>query len=178
LTVVFDEAMDETTAETLANYRINGTGVNPTSASLGVDGQTVTLTFTTLALITADTLDVSLAASITDINAQAKTQDLAQVISANAETNKPSVVSATETGVNQVTVVFDEAMDETTANVAARYTWEAGIITILAILQSNGNDVVLTTSGDPSTHQLTVTTGTVEDINGNTNNAFTSGVFP
>ena len=40
--------------------------VNPSSASLGTDGKTVTLTFTTLALDTADTLDIRLAASITD----------------------------------------------------------------------------------------------------------------
>ena len=170
--------MDQTTAETLANYLINGTAVNPASASLGADGKTVTLTFTTLALDTANTLDVSLAAAITDINTQAKTQVLAQSIAADGETTKPSVVSATETGVNQVTVVFNEVMDETTANVAASYTWEAVITTTLATLQANGTDVILTTSGDPSTHTLTVTTGSVADINTNTNNAFTSGVFP
>ena len=178
LTVVFNEAMDQTTAETLANYRINGTAVNPTTASLGTDGKTATLTFTTLALDTANTLDVSLAAAVTDINARAKTQVLAQAITANGETTKPSVVSATETGANQVTVVFNEVMDETTAIVAASYTWEAVISTTVATLQANGTDVVLTTSGDPSTHTLTVTTASVADINANTNNAFTSGVFP
>jgi hypothetical protein len=176
VTVVFNEAMDETTAETLANYRINGTAVNPTTASLGNDGKTATLTFTTLALDTANTLDVSLAATITDINARAKTQVLAQAIAANSETTKPSVVSATETGVNQVTVVFNEAMDETSANLVANYTWSAVITTTAATLQTNGTTVILTTSGDPSTRTLTV--GSVQDINANTNNAFVSGVFP
>lgn len=177
-TVGFNEAMDETTAETVGNYRINGTVTNPTTASLGNDGKTVTLTFTTLALDTANTLDVSLAAAITDINAQAKTQVLAQAIAANVEANKPSVTSATETGVNQVTVVFGEAMDETTANVVARYTWDAVITTQTATLQANGTDVILTLDGDPTGRALTVTTGTVGDINSNTNNAYTSVAFP
>lgn len=143
---------------------------------LGNDGKTVTLAFTSLALDMANSLDVSLSNAITDINATAKTQVLAQAIAANGETTKPSVVSATETGLNQVTVVFNEAMDETTAEVAGNYTWSAVITTTAATLQTDGTMVILTTIGDPSILALTV--ASVRDINININNAFTSGLFP
>ncbi len=178
LTVVFSEAMDKTTAEITGNYKINGIAVNPTNVSLGTDGKTATLTFTTSALATTNTLDVSLSGAITDINAEDKTEALNQTITANDENNKPSVSSATELDGTHVTVVFDEAMDEATANVAGRYTWSGVITTNDAVLQTNGTDVILTTSGDPTGEALTVATDTVADINTNTNNAYTSGNFP
>ena len=176
--VTFNESMDKATAETLANYRINGTAVIPTAAALGTNGKIVTLTFTTLALNVASKLDVSVGTTIKDINGNIAAQALNQTIAVNGETTKPSVTGATETDATHVTVVFDEALDETTANVAGSYTWEAAITTTSATLQANGTSVVLVVTGDPSTHTLTVTTGSVKDINGNTSNAFTSAAFP
>ncbi len=165
LTVVFNEAMDETTAETLANYRINGTATNPATASLGTDGKTVTLTFTALALDTANTIDVSLAAAITDINAQAKTQVLAQAIAANVETNAPTVSSATRVNATTVDIVLNEATDETTAEAAA-YVFSGATTLTSAALQTDGVTVRLTVgTADPATQTVTVPT-TVTDING------------
>jgi hypothetical protein len=175
--VTFNESMDEATAETLTSYRINGTAINPTAATLGTNGKIVTLTFTTLALNIASTLDVSVGTTIKDINGNSAAQALAHAIAANGETTKPSVTGATETDATHVTVVFDEALDETTANVPGSYTWDV-ITTTSATLQANGTSVVLVVTGDPSTHTLTVTTGSVKDINGNTSNAYTSAAFP
>ena len=45
LTVTFDEPLDKTSAETIANYRLDGDAA-VTAASLGADGVTVTLTVT------------------------------------------------------------------------------------------------------------------------------------
>ena len=175
--MTFTESMDKATAETLTSYRINGTAINPTAAALGTNGKTVTLTFTTLALNIASKLDVSVGTTIKDINGNIAAQALNQTIAANGETTKPSVTGATETDATHVTVVFDEALDETTANVPGSYTWDV-ITTTSATLQANGTSVVLVVTGDPSTHTLTVTTGSVKDINGNTSNAYTSAAFP
>ena len=176
LTVVFNEAMDETTAETVGNYRINGTATNPATAALGNDGKTVTLTFNSLPLDKANSLDVSLAAAVTDINAQAKTEVLAQAIAANAEANAPTVSSYTRITATRVDIVFNEAVDETTTE-AAVYTFSGTTTLTSAALQNDGVTVQLTVgTADPAGQTVTVP-DTVTDINANETAGSTSGAL-
>ena len=124
IAIQFSESMDETSAVKVTNYRINGTATPPTAASLSNTGKIVTLTFSTLALDTANTLDLSLSNSIVDINGNAVAERLAQTINANAEVNAPTISSVTH-GSEQtsytVIITFNEVMDETTTENGAFY---------------------------------------------------------
>ncbi|MCP4249702.1 MAG: hypothetical protein GY778_21890 [bacterium] len=120
-------------------------------------------------------MDVSLAAAITDINAQAKTQVLAQAIAANAEANLPTVSSYTRINATTVDIVFNEVLDETTAEAAA-YTVSGPPNVTGAVLQNDGLTVRLTISADPAGRTVTVP-NTVTDINANATAGSTSGAL-
>ena len=189
LDVVFSEAMDKTTAETLANYQINTAGDDPATASLGTDGQTVRLTFTTLPLDTANTLDVSLSSSITDINGQAVVEELDETIAANADDITAPEISTDPSAViygdgiiqplNYVVIItFDEAMDETTVETVGNYAINNGDAPAptpaTAALGNDGKTVTLTwTTGPPTTQPWAITDtmdvsigSSITDING------------
>lgn len=99
----------------------------------------------------------------------------------------PLVVDVTPPAINSVTVInatsvdvlFDEAVDLTTANNAANYTVNNGVtVTNAARDASNFNLVHLTTSALTSTVVNTLTVNNVEDLNGNAiNNATDNFIY-
>ncbi|MCP4249162.1 MAG: hypothetical protein GY778_19125, partial [bacterium] len=116
--VKFSQPMNQAAAETPTHYRINGTATNPASATLGGDDSTVTLVFG-VPMKTTDTLDVSVGGAILDSWGRGIAETLAQAIAANGADATAPTISSTAWVANyagtgyQLTVVFDEAMDET-----------------------------------------------------------------
>lgn len=87
--VVFDEAVEETTAETIGNYTVSG-GQNVTAATLLPNQTTVRLTLDAYALPGTDTIDVS---GVDDLAGNTLTAVVGDAI-ASSDTTAPSVVSA------------------------------------------------------------------------------------
>jgi hypothetical protein len=179
VTVVFNESMDEATAESTANYRINGTSTNPTSATLGNDGKTVTLIFN-VAMDRADGIDVSVGDTIKDINGNALTVQSDWSVAANGNDATGPTVSTRQWAANfagpgyQVEIIFNEAMDETTAETLANYQIGAANDTpTAASVGTDGKTVTLTFTGIAgglsTADQVDISVGgTIKDINNNT----------
>lgn len=175
-----NEVMDLLSAETVTNYQINGAFVIPSLAQLSItNGRTVTLTFSTLVLTRSlsrlDAIDFSLGGGVLDINGRSFDQVAAQPVTPS-ETNKPSVLDASEAGTNEVVVIFDEVMDRSSAETIGNYSFGGSPTVLLATLATDGVTVLLSLDSDPTGQTLTVSN--VRDINSNVNNAYTSPVFP
>jgi hypothetical protein len=124
--VAFSEALDRTSAQTLANYAINPGAVAPTTATLRTDGKTVELVFAGALRHPADTLDISIGATVKDINGNTTAALAAQAIAANtADTTGPNIASRFwKAGVPtyQAVVTFSDAMDEASAETVGNYS--------------------------------------------------------
>lgn len=185
--VIFNEVMNKTTAETVANYRIGGADTVAATAALGADGRTVTLTFTGIAggLSSADVLDVSVGNSVNDINAQTAAESLNQAVAANAgDTTSPTIVSTTEPVGGQVNVEFSEVLDNSTIAVGDFTDIKdgAGLKDAVAdgvTLQVDGKTVVVTHTGDIDTgDNASIDVATIDDVNGQTITAVDDQVVP
>ncbi len=172
----FENALASGTAQTVSNYSIdNGLG-NPISAVLNDDDQlSVTLIFTTdLMEGTNYTLDISgLTDSFDDLIA-ASSQPVVYDIT------PPSVLSVASTFTNEITLSFDEVLDETNAEILNHYSLDNGLGNpTSAVLSDDGTEVLLTFTTDltdNTTYALTV--DRVEDQNGNaTTNAISNFVY-
>ena len=154
LTALFNEAMDETTVETLANWRITGTTTNPTAAALGNDGKTVTLTFGVVMSRTTK-ISVSFGSTIKDINGNIISQISLPIGANTADTTSPTIATAPMWSANGTTYVmtltFSEVMDNSSAGNAESYTMVRGTTPVTeldqptsATLDAAGRIVTLT----------------------------------
>jgi len=165
----FNEVLDRASAETKNNYRI-GSNV-ATTATLGRDGRTITLTYAGIAggLASATTLDIVQGPTnpLKDINENlALFPNPTQAISANGETVGPLVMELIAVSATELDVVFSEVMDKTTAETPANYRLASATVS-KAALQDDGYTVRLTTDLDPLWRPLTIfNEGGVTDING------------
>ncbi len=169
----FNESLDESTAETAANYDINnGDNAAPNTAALATDGKTVTLTWTTAELTQpwaiADTMDISIGNTVTDINAQTLTAAAGTAIAANgADGAGPANPAVGHVALStDVTLVFDEVMDEATCEVNTFSTSGAPTQVGNAVLSDDGRTVTVTFTADPTTLNIIIPI-TLMDINGN-----------
>ncbi len=161
----FDNALEAVSAQTVTNYTMdNGLG-NPISAVLNNDDQlSVTLIFSAdLMEGVGYMLDIeNLRDSFGDLIATSS-QSVAYDIT------PPSVLSVSSTFTNQITVTFDEALDQTNAEILNHYTLDNGAGSpTSAVLSENQKEVLLTFSADltdNTVYELTV--DRVEDLNGN-----------
>jgi len=161
--VVFNEAVDESSAETALNYRTTNGVSTPVRAVLQTDSRTVQLTFPAInsnnVLVIRDVHDF--AGNETDVTKQVP-------ISRDPELTPPTVCSATVTSPTQVTVVFSEAVDKTSAGTAKNYNgYTGGVSTRSAVVQSDGKTVLLTVKGGTVSSQGTIDIANVADLNGN-----------
>jgi hypothetical protein len=161
----FDNALDASTAELMANYVIdNGLG-NPLSAVLNDENPlSVTLIFATdLMETTAYQLEISgLTDSFGDL-IPASSQDLIYDIT------PPAILSISSAFTNEIIVSFDETIDEGTAQTLNHYSLDNGIGNpSSAVLAANQTEVLLTFSSDlTNMTDYTLTINRVEDQNGN-----------
>lgn len=160
--VVFNEAVDNVTAETLTNYT-GLAGIGTAVLNTGMD--TVTLTLSTPLLDNvADTVCI---ANVEDTagNVMAASQCF-RLLFSTGDIIPPVVDTAWAENLSTVKVVFNEAMDDATAETTANYTGLPGIAT--AVLNTLKDTVTLTLS-TPLTFGIpdTLIVNNVEDTAGN-----------
>lgn len=177
------EVLDAASAENAANYRITSGGktVIPTAARLSAlddlanglyAGRTVILTFKE-ALSTSAVLDASVAGSVLDMSTNSMPQVSRLRITANStDTKKPTATAAIGSLPAQVTITFDEAMDETTVETLAKYTLANPAVPtdptatpIAATLDTDGMTLYLQFNV-PVNAGMTIAITAVKDING------------
>lgn len=172
---VFAQALAKSSAETTANYRVTGTSTTPTSASLGADNRTVTLTFD-VALASTSQFDLSVNNRIQDAGGNPIPAILGRTPDRNtADTTPPAVTSAAWgpliSGGYQVSVVFTEALDRTSAQALSAYrVTGTGTVAHSATLGGDGKTVTVVFTGvtlTSSSHIDIGVGGTIRDINGN-----------
>ncbi|MCE9595861.1 MAG: hypothetical protein K8S98_16860 [Planctomycetes bacterium] len=125
--VVFDEAVEESTAETVGNYTFSG-GSNVTAATLLPNHTTVRLTLDAYALPGTDTIDV---ANVQDLAGNTMTATVAGSV-ASSDATAPSAVIATAyayEGLNDDTLVvtFSDDMVESEVETPGSWTVESPV---------------------------------------------------
>jgi len=140
--VIFSESVDETAAETAANYVYNGT--TATSATL-VDPRVVQLSFSGATVTPGFDIDVNAAVVDTAGNASAG----AVLLTVTADVSEPTVVSSTTVitpgfGGDYVDVLFDEPLDPATATIGANYVVTDGAeeLRLLGVIYNSGTSTV------------------------------------
>lgn len=177
--IIFNEKIDPTTAQDVANYTIPGLTVQSatlytdTDSSDGTDvydGRKIVLTTSTQSLGTAYTLTI---AGVKDLsgNAIAVTPaTTAQFAGKGADTTAPTLTSALSRSNITVRLQFGEELDLTTAQNAANYTIPGLTVSEAKLVaDANGvNTIVdLTTSPQTVGTAYTVTVVGVKDLAGN-----------
>lgn len=190
-TVTFNEVLDEMSATNATYYRIDSDKVlfQPNSLlTLDNTGKKVTMVVSAPLSVAAGTdyLDVSIAASIMDVNRNFVEQIIGRerffpeplVILPNpADTDGPSVVSTKFFGEGNpqfVIIEFDEVLDRATAEVLDNYTWPDNPELTNAGVELNEDGVTVAlelTSGQVATGAK-LRIENVTDINGNANRIF------
>lgn len=160
-TAVFNKDMDEVSVETLANWRISGTTINPTAVSLAEDLRTATVTFGTAVMRRTERVVVSVENRIRDVGGAPLAQMTLPIAANPSDVISPTVPSATapmwtadhgsaagQTGY-QLFLSFDETMDLASATNVANYT---------IVRYDNDENTVLETVGQ-ATSALLATDG-------------------
>lgn len=160
--VVFNEAVDQATAETVSNYSITS-GLSVTGAALQPDGKTVRLTTTAQTNGAAYTVSVN---NVKDISGNAMTTPGTATFN-GVDTTPPTVVSAISVTDSSVDVQFSEPVDPNTAQNAANYSISPSLAVTAAVLQADGRTVRLTTARQTLQASYTVTAGNIADLSGN-----------
>ncbi|RPH92821.1 hypothetical protein EHM69_11950, partial [candidate division KSB1 bacterium] len=121
LDVLFNEPLDQATAEAEANYWVMPGTINPSSALLdGVNPALVHLTFASDLPAGRDTLWVNgVEDTSSNNNACANIYRWFDIV--GADVTPPTLVSVTSPSATQLNVLFNEAVDLTTAETAANY---------------------------------------------------------
>ncbi len=150
LLVNFTEAMDRASAETLSAYRINGTSLTASEATLDEDGQMVSVIFDNVALSTDAKIDISVGNIIKDINGNAAAQRLGVTIAVNsADTTSPNVVEVLSLGEGnngfEVSIEFSEAMSREDVEKTQAYQGTGSLLQTPtdASLSNDGRTVIL-----------------------------------
>lgn len=165
--VTFSETLRGSVATAVGNYSLAGSAA--TAAALDSAGKVVTVTFGST---NGHTLSAQLTATnaITDINGGANASTAALAMGDNtADVTAPTVTSATETGANEVTVLFNEVLDKTTAETESHYrNTTDGADPTSAVLQNDGRTVILTFGAAVDGDTIRVSVGnSILDVNGN-----------
>lgn len=160
--VVFDEAVDQTSAQNIANYSISP-GLSITGAALQPDGKTVRLT---TAAQTYGTNYTVTANNVRDVSANAMTTPGTATF-IGVDTTPPTVVSATSITDQIVNVKFSEPVDSTTAQNTANYSLSPSLAVTSAVLQADLQTVQLITATQTYGTSYTVTAANVNDAHGN-----------
>lgn len=165
LELVFSEALDRTSAETVSNFSISG-GVSVTAASLvGTGLNQIYLTTGTHTPGQAYTVTISgirdKAAVPNIIPASIQAGYTYQVADAVA----PRLLAASLQGGNQwLELTFSEPLDPATAQTASNYTLSNGIQVLQATLNDAGTGVFLKTAAHVPGTSYTVTVKNVKDL--------------
>ncbi|UCD28885.1 MAG: Ig-like domain-containing protein [Planctomycetota bacterium] len=173
--VVFGRELNQASAQTVTNYRISGTTINPTSATLGADLKTITLVFET-PMSSATRVDLSINAGIRDSNNTIISPLTNLAINPNTNDNTPPTTTGSNWGADhadgyRIQIGFNEVLDSGTAQNLDAYRIN-GTTTKpnSAVLGNDGKTVTLifknTTLSTASTLDINVN-GIIKDINGN-----------
>ena len=164
INLTFNEAVDESSAETITNYALKSSARHPTSATLQSDSLTVALVFAGLS--DEDSLEVS---DVRDFGGNF-VDDALEIHIANAtDTTAPTLSSVTVNSTTQITVVYSEAVDSTSATAIGNYRGLPSGVTVLSTaLQSDGRTVILTLLGTDVSSGDQIDVQGVKDLNGNT----------
>ncbi len=162
--VAFSEALEPSTAQTPGNYSINN-GITVSGAVLSADGKNVTLT------TSAHTSGQNYIVTVNNV------KDLAgNVVNPNANTagysffngtTPPELVGASLSGTSTVVVTFSREMDPLTIGNKNNYIINNNITVNSAVVFSNNQKVILSTSDHKMGDWYTLTVSNVKDIDGN-----------
>lgn len=159
LDVIFSEPLERTSAETIANYTISN-GVEVLGAVLD-DGDLSTVRLITTSHVRGQTY-VMTVNNITDLEGNpipAGTSKSYDIPSPSDDTLPPQLVLVEVVDASHLNVVFNEPVEETSAENIDNYSIDNGVQVLQAVLQSNLSVVQLTTTQhEPNlTYTLTVT---------------------
>ena len=164
LEVTFNLDLDETSAETLSNYTVDKAIDNPSSATLNsTENNKVLLTFSTD--FTENTFELTVN-GVTDESTLANTTNLTEDFSyLPLGINSASAVSATE-----IVLVFNQDLDNTSAETASNYTIDfgRGSPTSVMLDGSDASKVTLTIANAMVNNTYTVSVNNVKNLAGNT----------
>lgn len=161
--LIFSEVMDEAKVENVANYAIEGLDV--LKAERQTDKSHVILTTSAQQTTTIYKVVVT---NVTDLEGNVINSDHDESLFAGLapDSTKPQLSAAAALTNTTVKVIFNEKVDEVTAENAANYTIE-GLTITSAERQDNEAEVVLTTSAQTAPHVYTVKVENVTDLVGN-----------
>ena len=170
--VVFSEAVDQASAQNIANYAISPE-LQVTDAVLLPDGKTVRLTTATQTYGANYTVTVN---NIADISGNIMTVSGAAAFTGQDST-PPIVVSAVPVTDHTVNIKFSEPVDLSTAQNIANYSISPSLNINAAVLQADLQTVQLTTDVQDVGTNYTVTVNNVQDAHGNQISTNNSDVF-
>ena len=167
--VLFDEDVDATTAETATNYTIASRVVTVDSAARDASNHALVV-LTVSGLVDGNyTLTAN---GVEDLAGNPCSND-ASNFSYNSDTTAPAITSVTASSESTIDVIFDEDVDQTTAETAANYTIASRVVTVNSAVRDAGNHALVTLIVSGMTEgNYTLTVNGVEDLSGNaTSNA-------
>lgn len=160
--VRFSEPVDASTAQTTGSYVITPE-LAVTEAVLQADGQTVRLTTATQNSGTVYTVTATGVRDLADnVIAGSSAADFTGI-----DSTPPHVVSAATVNDTTVSVLFNESVDEATAEIKANYSITPSLEVSGAVLQGDGKTVHLSTSPQSWQTEYTVRVTNVTDSSGN-----------
>ncbi len=170
--LTFDEKVDEN-ALSIANYSIDGLSVLKAEYDVDADGNAVkTVVILTTSAQTQGTIYKVVVTTVTDLvgNVINADNDEYQFGGLAADETKPQLSSAVATTNTEVTLTFNESVDEATAENIANYAID-GLSVLKAERQTDKKVVVLTTSAQTQGTIYKVVVTNVTDVAGNVLNA-------
>ncbi|PIU61132.1 MAG: hypothetical protein COS84_11545, partial [Armatimonadetes bacterium CG07_land_8_20_14_0_80_40_9] len=171
ISLLFNEAVQSNSAQTASNYSLN--------PEVGISGAQLQSDKLTVKITTAQDLVDGLSYTITvngvlDLegnNVSTANPDTGLVYntaSFKVDHKSPALLSATPIMNTEVDLLFDEEIDEGTAEVGANYIFNPSLTVSSALLQSDNKTVKITTSAQEVGREYTVTVNNVKDLNNNT----------
>jgi hypothetical protein len=161
--VTFSEAVDRSTAEPPSSYQTSITEETALTAVLQEDSRTVHLTFPPMA-----SQDQLLLDGISDFGGNQVDPQFATLILPAADTTAPTIVSATVSHSQTITIEFSEVVDATTAIAFDNYTVRRDTRIIETLIQlPDGKRVRIFVTGGAISAGDTITVENVTDLNGN-----------
>lgn len=159
LLVDFNLNLDETSAETIGNYSVDNAIGNPSTATLGaVNTDQVTLVFAT------DLGDNTYSLTVNGVNDQS-TLVSASNLSDNFTYLPLAITSTTANSATEVVVVFNQDVEQTTAETLTNSSIDNGI-SVSSATRTASNEVTLSTSSmSNNNYQLTI--NNIQNISGN-----------
>jgi hypothetical protein len=165
LDVIFNEAVERSSAENVANYAINN-GVQVLQANLKDNQTVVQLTTTTHQSDITYTLTVNnirdLAANPNEI-APNSSVSYKLNSSGGADNTPPELVSVKVNGATQIDVNFSEAVEKSSAENKDNYSIDPNIQVMGAVLDDNSTTVHLITSAHKDGVEYTLTVNNIRD---------------